>query len=292
MKSLVHTGYLAVLLAILVSTALIIGLRGYDYYLTSADQRPFHPRYDHLKPTGFEGHGYGIVGSLMIVFGVTMYSARKRLRFLRNLGKIKYFLKFHIFLCILGPILVTYHTTFKIGGLVAISYWCMVAVVASGFIGRYLYVQIPKGIYGNELSAEELAQRGIRISELLQKTYGIGPEIIGALDKIAIPPKKAAEMSFWEATSFFVVSDLTRRLRIRWLVKGLRGKGVTPQTAQGIRLLANQRAVLVRKIAFLEQLRQVFHYWHVIHLPFSIVMFVILFLHVGVAVAFRYTWIW
>jgi hypothetical protein len=29
-------------------------------------------------------------------------------------------------------------TTFKIGGLVAVSFWSMVAVVASGVLGRYL----------------------------------------------------------------------------------------------------------------------------------------------------------
>ncbi|MBE0558354.1 MAG: hypothetical protein IH628_14080 [Proteobacteria bacterium] len=120
----------------------------------------------------------------------------------------------------------------------------------------------------------------------------MGPEIIGALDKIAIPPKKPSEMSLWDVASFFIVSDMTRRLRIRWLVNRLRRKGVHPKTASGIRMLANQRAVLIRRIAFLEQLRLVFHYWHVIHLPFSIVMFAILFLHVGVAIAFGYTWIW
>lgn len=280
------------MIGIVSSSALIIGLRGFGFYTAPAEERPFHEQYDSLKPTGFEGHGYGIVGTALIIGGVAIYSARKRVRMFRNIGKVKHFLEFHIFLCILGPILITYHTTFKIGGLVAVSYWCMVAVVASGFIGRYLYVQIPKGIQGNELSAEELAQRGLRISELLQKTYGVGLDTIGALDKIAIPSKKPSEMSPWDAASFFIVSDMTRRLRIRLLIRRLRRKGVGPKMLRTIRALANQRAVLIRRIAFLEQLRLVFHYWHVVHLPFSIVMFAILFLHVGVAIAFGYTWIW
>ena len=292
MRSLGHSIYIAVLIGIVGSSLLIIGLRGFGFYTAPAEERPFHEQYDSLKPTGFEGHGYGIVGTALIIGGVAIYSARKRIRMFRNIGKVKHFLEFHIFLCILGPILVTYHTTFKIGGLVAVSYWCMVAVVASGFIGRYLYVQIPKGIQGNELSAEELAQRGLRISELLQKTYGVGLDTIGALDKIAIPSKKPSEMSLWDAASFFIVSDMTRRLRIRFLMRRLRKKGVGPKMLRTIRALANQRAVLIRRIAFLEQLRQVFHYWHVVHLPFSIVMFAILFLHVGVAIAFGYTWIW
>jgi len=292
MRSLGHTLYIAVLIGIVGSSLLIIGLRGFGFYTTPAVERPFHAQYDSLKPTGFEGHGYGIVGTALIIGGVAIYSARKRVRFLRDVGKLKYFLEFHIFLCILGPILVTYHTTFKIGGLVAVSYWCMVAVVASGIVGRYLYVQIPKGIQGNELSTDELTHRGARIFELLQRTYGVGLDVLRALDNVAVPPKKPSEMSLWDVASFVVVNDLTRRMRIRALVGGLRRKGVSPKMLSSIRALANQRAVLIRRVAFLEQLRQVFHYWHVIHLPFSIVMFAILFLHVGVAIAFGYTWIW
>lgn len=292
MRSLGHTVYVAVLVGIVGSALLIIGLRGFGFYSAPEEERPFHAQYNSLKPTGFEGHGYGIIGTALIMAGVAIYSARKRVRFLSNIGKVKHFLEFHIFLCVLGPILVTYHTTFKIGGLVAVSYWCMVAVVASGVIGRYLYVQIPKGIQGNELSADELAQRGTRIFELLQKTYGVELNVIRTLDSFATPPIKPSEMSLWDVASFFVVNDLTRRIRIRALVGGLRRRGVNPKMLRAIRSLANQRAVLIRRVAFLEQLRQVFHYWHVIHLPFTIVMFVILFFHVGVAIAFGYTWIW
>ena len=292
MRSLSHSIYIAILVGIIGSSLLIIGIRGYGFYTSPADERPFHEQYDSLKPTGIEGHAYGIIGTALIIGGVAIYSARKRIRFLRNVGKAKHFLEFHIFLCILGPILVTYHTTFKIGGLVAVSYWCMVAVVLSGFVGRYLYVQIPKGIQGNELSSEELARRGQRIAELLRTTYRVDPVVIQALDRLGMPSGKPSEMSLWEIISFFVVSDLTRRLRIWLLVQKLRHKGVNKRMARTIRVLANQRTVLTRRIAFLEQLRQVFHYWHVIHLPFTIVMFAILFLHVGVAIAFGYTWIW
>ena len=49
-----------------------------------------------------------------------------------------------------------YHTTFKFGGIVAISFWSMTAVVLSGIIGRYIYNQIPKNIAGNELNSKSL----------------------------------------------------------------------------------------------------------------------------------------
>jgi len=95
-----------------------------------------------------------------------------------------------------------------------------------------------------------------------------------------------------EVVTFFVLNDVTRRAKLHHLLRDLRRRGLKSDTLERLRHLAIRRMVLTRRIAFLQQFKQVFHYWHVIHLPFSIIMFVILFVHVGVAVAFGYTWIW
>ncbi|MGB5874685.1 MAG: hypothetical protein WBH56_13265, partial [Bacteroidota bacterium] len=256
------------------------------------EERPFHPQYDTLKPTGILGHGYGIIGSLMIISGVISYTSRKRLRSFARLGKIKYFLEFHIFLCLVGPILILYHTTLKFGGLVSVSFWSMTAVVLSGLVGRYFYIQIPKSIYGNELSAAELEKEKERLGDTFRTTFGMRPEVIKAIDAIALPGKNVAEMSLLEVINFFVFNDLTRKTRLRHLFARLQRSGLRRQAVRQLRVLANHRIVLMRRVAFLQKFKQIFHYWHVIHLPFSIVMFLILFVHVAVALAFGYTWIW
>jgi len=87
------------------------------------------------------------------------------------------------------------------------------------------------------------------------------------------------------------VNDLTRRSRLRALFEKLERRGLHGQVLVRIRAMASRRIVLTRRIAFLQQFKRIFHYWHVVHLPFSIVMFVILSIHVGVAIAFGYTWI-
>lgn len=292
MEKTLHKIYVMFLLGIAVLSAVIIGIRGAGYYSTPEAERPFHPQYDTLKPTGVEGHGFGIVGTLMITFGVILYSSRKRARSMANMGKIKYFLEFHIFLCLLGPILVVYHTTFKIGGLVAVSFWSMAAVVLSGVIGRYFYVQIPRGIHGNELSVAELQKENGALAESLTKHFGLSTDFLTWIDAIAVPQKQAAQMSLMEVINFFIVNDVTRRSKLRGIFARLEQRGMQAQVIQRLKRVAARRVMLNRRIAFLEQFKQIFHYWHVIHLPFSIVMFVILFVHVGVAVAFGYTWIW
>jgi hypothetical protein len=286
----IHLAFVTLLIGVGVLGGIILGARGLDYYLTADRERPFHSDYDDLKPTGKYGHGYGIIGSLMITTGVVIYSTRKRVRRFAGLGGLKHYLELHIFMCLTGPLLVLYHTTFKFGGLVAVSFWSMTAVVISGLIGRYFYVQIPKGIHGNELSSAELAAENQRLADVLQKQYGIPPEALQRLDVIARPPKPVSSMSLVEVLQFFVLNDLTRRSRLRKAI-AISGRGRTQVLIRHLYKLANRRIMLTRRIAFLEKFRQIFHYWHVIHLPFSIVMFIILIIYVGVAIAFGYTWI-
>jgi hypothetical protein len=287
----IHAAFLTLLIGIGIISAVVIGLRGGDYYLASDKDKPFHADYELLKPTGLWGHGFGIVGTFMIILGVILYSTRKRVRRFSGVGSVKYFLEFHIFLCLTGPILVLYHTTFKFGGLVAVSFWSMTAVVLSGLIGRYFYGQIPKGIKGNELSIADLNAENQKLAEILQKEYGVRSDILQRIDAIAKPPKDIPTMTLSEVLQFFILNDLTRRSKLRAVFSILEAGQHSRSLVRHLNRLAERRITLVRRIAFLEQFRQIFHYWHVIHLPFSVVMFVILFIHVGVAIAFGYTWI-
>jgi hypothetical protein len=290
MKNYAHQVFFWFLFIIGCVTIVSIAIRNFDYYDLPMEQRPFHPRYDELKPSGIESHGYGIVGTSMILIGVIMYSSRKRIRALNQVGKIKYFLEFHIFLCLVGPALVLYHTTFKFGGIVAVSFWSMTAVVLSGVVGRYLYVQIPKGIHGDELSIKELDDTNTKLRAQLVEEYGLDEVDLKKIDALAIRGTQRSG-SLLSLISFFIVGDLTLRHNLNKIVKHLHHKEVHRSTITKIGKIAKERVKLLRRVQFLEQLKNYFHYWHVIHLPFSIIMFVILLIHVAVAVALGYTWI-
>ena len=74
----------------------------------------------------------------------------------RALGSMKRWLDVHIFCGIVGPVLVTFHSALKFNGVISVAYWSMMAVMLSGFVGRYLYVRMPRSIRGAELSYEEI----------------------------------------------------------------------------------------------------------------------------------------
>ncbi|MCX6278511.1 MAG: hypothetical protein NT004_10475 [Bacteroidetes bacterium] len=168
MSKTAHFIYVTILSIIVAAALFFITYIGYSYYNQPVEDRFFHPDHITLKPSGPWGHGFGIFGSTLMIFGVGIYMIRKRFRAFTRLGILKYWLEFHIFLCSLGPILVLFHTSFKFGGLVAISFWSMVAVFLSGIIGRYIYIQIPRTIEGRELSLNEVKEMKHNIGELVK----------------------------------------------------------------------------------------------------------------------------
>jgi hypothetical protein len=54
---------------------------------------------------------------------------------------------------------------------------------------------------------------------------------------------------------------------------------------------AKARVLLGRRILFHNRIRELFHYWHVIHKPFAFLMLIIMVVHVGVTVALGYRWV-
>jgi hypothetical protein len=51
-----------------------------------------------------------------------------------------------------------------------------------------------------------------------------------------------------------------------------------------------QKAVLERRLVLWSRLQQLFHYWHVIHKPFAIVMYLFMIVHIAVALLTGYGW--
>jgi hypothetical protein len=284
--------YIVMLFVVCLFTTAVLLYRNGSYYVLPETERPYHQKYEQLKPSGIESHAFGIFGSVLIISGVALYSTRKRIRRFSDVGRIKNFLEVHIFLCLFGPTLILFHTTFKFGGLVGVSFWSMSAVVLSGIVGRFLYVQIPKGITGNELTAAELDVENQRLYDMLHVEHGLDDETIQRIDALALPLKPVADLGFMEAMSVFVFQNRGRRRQLRALFRNTHAAAEGQKVMRDVYKIANQRMTLMSRIAFLEQLKRVFHYWHVIHLPFTAILFIILVIHVAVAITFGYTWIW
>ncbi len=104
------------------------------------------------------GYGLGIVGGSMMLM-LLLYPVRKKARFMRNMGHVKYWFRAHMLLGILGPVLVLYHCNFRIGSMNStVVLLATLLVAGSGLIGRYIYTKIHYGLYGRQLTLLELKE--------------------------------------------------------------------------------------------------------------------------------------
>jgi len=262
----------------------LVGLGGWTYYTTPAAVRGYSDVHRLLRPSGLDGHLFGIGGFILMLVPV-IYSVRKKVRWLRYAGSMKTWLEVHIFCGIVGPVLVTFHTSFKFNGIVSVAYWSMVVVTVSGFVGRYLYVRIPRSLRGIELTRADLDARAEELREQLAEA--------------ALPESLVARVAEFErrvvpATdrSLALVGLLLGELRMRRALVGLRHEieqaGMTPELLQTAVQLIAERAALLRRAAYLQRTKSLFDVWHVFHLPLVYVMFAIVLLHVIVTVYMGY----
>ncbi len=283
-----HRIFIVFLFFIGITAMVAVGLHGLSYYMTPLVDRPFLPGYGELKPSGTFSHGLGVIGGSMITIGVIIYSGRKRIRALWSLGRLSTWLEVHIFLCLLGPVLVVYHSTFKAGGIAAISLWTMLSVAASGVVGRFLYVLIPRNIKGSELTSNQINEEFDRLGATLRESP-IGANLIQSIDQHFSSIRHPETLGQ-------TVSTFLRLMSIKWRVKravrALLAKSHLPhRMTRKLTKAASARASLIQRSILLLQVEKVFFYWHAIHLPFSIMMFVTLAVHISVAIWLGYHWI-
>lgn len=274
MSKTVHRIYIGVMAAIVLAVTAYLFYAGWEYYQTPLEERFYHPRHNWFKPSGAYGHGLGIVGTFLILFGVVLYIARKRYNFMVRQLRLKYLLEFHIFLCTLGPIMVLFHTAFKFGGIVSVAFWSMVAVVLSGVIGRFIYIQIPRTIEGRELTLNEVKEMRRQLTQKLSEKIDL-KELAQFQGSESGNDGSGAEIDF----SKKALKQLLNRKNISQIEK-----------REILRMAKSERS-LSGKISRLQTMQRLFKYWHVAHLPFALIMLIIVIFHVGVTLAFGYRWI-
>ncbi len=290
MTKTVHRIYVGSFFFITIITTLYLAIQGYQYYTTPLVNRFFLPNNYLLKPSGLVGHGLGIIGSLMMIFGVAIYMIRKRVRYFHKFGYLKYWLEFHIFLCTLGPILILFHTAFKFGGIVSVSFWSMVAVVVSGAIGKFIYTQVPHTIQGQMISLHELNSLNENLSYELKNQFELSDRVLSKIDQIC-SIDRYKRIKFGASMALVLHDYFGTKNVLSMLKKELRVAKVHRVQRKKILKTAKDKLQISRRIGLLNTTQKILKYWHVIHLPFAIIMFIIMFVHIAVEIIFGYTWI-
>jgi hypothetical protein len=287
------------LLAWLTALAVVLVIAGYgfNYYMLSMEQRPFSPKHEALRPSGPIGVKLGMLGVFMF-FLIYLYPIRKKWGWLARQGNSRHWLDFHIVLGTTAPIIIAFHSSFKFGNIAGMAFYSMLAVTLSGFIGRYLYSQIPRSLNAAELTKKEMEEREEKLQKELagqQATFGFCVEalyILPTADEVAKTTMFGSLLSmlFIDFKRPFVAS----RLRLRqvgfgpWLLSffGLLATG-DHKLEHALRV-AQKKTYLSKRILFLSRTQQVFNLWHIVHRPFSYGFAVLALIHIGIVLVMGY----
>lgn len=288
-----HRFWVTVLALILFGLIAWVTVRGFDYYRRPLSDRAFHPDHAAFRPAGTMGIRLGLLACLLFV-AIYLYPLRKKWKFLRFLGSTKNVLDFHIVMGLAVAPIVALHSAFKFGGVAGMAFWIMLAVVASGVIGRYLYAQIPRTRKDTEFSFVELDQMRIELAaELEFQNFDGLPEWEHFISQIH--RASAKRLSLVGALFHMLALDIRRPFQVAALRRRNLGFGSRLVTLGGLFksnhkeledtiALAKQQSWLSAKIFFLDRAAQIFQLWHVIHRPFSYAFLVLAILHIGLVI--------
>jgi len=278
----------AVLRAFYLVAFAVIGwllVEGLSYYTTPLGERAHHPGYWIWKSGGRTGHTLGVTGSTMMVL-MLGYSLRKRVSVLRHLGPLARWLDIHIFLGIVGPLLVVLHSAFKVQGLVALSFWSMIAVALSGVFGRYLYLQIPRTRAGEEINLAALERVDADLGERLRREFRLDDATLQRLESLA--GAQGHRAGLLATLARMMADDLRRPRRLREFARAC--PTVPDSIRREFERVVREKADARRRIVLWNRVHDLFHYWHVLHKPFAVVMYLFMVVHVAVAVWTGYAW--
>ncbi len=238
----------------------------------------------YITPERGIGYALGIIGgSLMLL--LLLYPARKRARWLGFIGTVKRWFQAHMFLGVVGPMCVLFHSNFSLGATNSnVALWSMIVVAASGLVGRYFYTKLHHGLHGRRATLNELAERA---ANLKRQGFELGvlPEVLARIDgeEGIITGSKAP----WFVKPFWAHWQVLRaRRRLRHRVRAAMAANTRQSASQEARLRQfalrhiDERLSAARRVAEIEGFERLFSWWHVLHLPLFFMLLVAGIVHV------------
>jgi hypothetical protein len=251
----------------------------------------FAPTERYITPKRGIGYALGIIGgSLMLL--LFLYSARKRIKWLKFLGPSARWFRFHMLLGVLGPLCILYHANFGLGATNSnVALFSMLTVAASGLIGRYIYARIHHGLYGSKLTLREL-QKSSDSTRTRSNALSIIPDLPARLAEAEIqvlgagphaPMLAAVKLVHVSATVLKQRVQLHARIR-KALSSAADRSAMAAAERQQLRHAAyaqvDARLAATRRVAGFHAYERLFSLWHALHLPLIFILIVAGIVHV------------
>jgi hypothetical protein len=235
-------------------------------------------RKGYYTPGDDVGYYMGLVGGVMMLLLLT-YPLRKYLHGFRNWGPVRHWFSIHMWLGVVGPVLVIAHSTFILKSTNAtVAFICMLFVAASGIVGRFIYVRIHRGLHGEKLNFRELQiKAGFESDEMHSKLHFV-PEVESRLTQFqayALAENlgfgRSALRLFTLGTRRRIIyaqcaSELKRVMSERAQIRQWDHDKLRRRLGRATRLV-HEFLVSVQKLSQFDVYDRMFRMWHVAHVP-------------------------
>jgi hypothetical protein len=225
------------------------------------------------------GYNLGLAGGVMMLT-LLLYTLRKRYRFFEPLGPMLHWFRYHMVLGIGGPVLVLFHSTFKIGSMNArIALYSMLLVALSGIVGRFIYRHIHRGLYGRQLSLSETESDLLAATQDVHSVFSLAPEVrqqLVAFHTYATQQMPSFGRRFWRFLTLGVHSRRVARqakVQVKQAIKKAAKERRWGRVEAHLHydLAQEQIAAYLGAVVMTTQFatwERLFSLWHVIHVPF------------------------
>jgi hypothetical protein len=247
---------------------------------------------EYLTPDTGQGYWLGIYGSAAMLL-LLIYSFRKRTKAARSIGSIRFWFRTHMMLGIIGPVLILFHSNFKLGAMNSnVALFAMLTVALSGVVGKYLYGKIHIGLYGRKAQAKELLAEADELKqhlgEEMQAAAYVSRELNAFSDSVKGKSPTSAIGSLWAGAIIAVRARMLRARVVSEARRLIRNEGRSlgwswrqrRDREKKVTSVVKLYSAAVLKAAELTFYERLFALWHVLHLPLFFLMLMAGIVHV------------
>ena len=220
----------------------------------------------------------GLIGTgLMLIAAI--YPIFRRIKAFRWIASNTMWFDFHLMAGTVGPMFIALHSVLRLDSWVSVAFWSMVIVVISGFLGRYLYTQVPElasGVELEELDHERYFQihRPRLTVPMAEIDRELAEQRVRAQSVARSPSMLRALWWLLFQDIFRIPRTLARRGRLAQL-------GVDRKTRRDLARRAGRMIVIARRQVVAPKAQLLLHSWKKVHVPFTVIL-------TGVAIAHIY----
>jgi len=211
----------------------------------------------------------GLIGTGLMVIAA-IYPIFRRISVFRWLASNTMWFDFHLMAGTVGPMFIGLHSVLRLDSWVSAAFWSMVIVVASGFLGRYLYTQVPELASGAEL--EELDHERffqVHRPRLTVPMAEIDREL--ALQR-ATAQRVGRSPSMLRALWWLIFQDIGKYPRTLARRSRLAQLGVDRKTRNDLARRAGRMIVIARRQVVAPKAQLLLNSWKKVHVPFTVIL--------------------